>query len=134
MQVREKKNIVKKKSTAKTDPKTLLEKVVDKELLSQRKNNNEIMNTSPQNKVEKVFEEKKYRWWDNMEKSKFKTRILNNEHYAQYETWPSKVWIGPYSTEKELNDVINSYISETKKEAMYRNIKNIHSAILPPLE
>lgn len=69
-----------------------------------------------------------------MVKSKFKTRILNNEHYAQYETWPSRVWIGPYATEQELNEVINSYITESKKEVMYRNIKNLHSAILPPIE
>lgn len=135
MQVREKKNIVKKKSTTKTDPKILLEKVVDKELLSQRKNCVENTNVSPPNKGENIQKnDKKYRWWNNMDKSKFTTRILNNEYYAQYETWSSRVWIGPYATEQELNEVINSYITESKKEVMCRNIKNLHSAILPPIE
>lgn len=135
MQIREKKTIAKKKTTIKTDPKALLEKVVDKELLSQRKNSVENTNVSPPNKGENVQKnDKKYRWWNNMDKSKFTTRILNNEYYAQYEAWPSRVWIGPYATEQELNEVINSYITESKKEVMCRNIKNLHSAILPPIE
>ena len=33
-------------------------------------------------------------------------------------------------TEKQLNDVIKSYVEETKKPVMDRNIENVHSIVL----
>ena len=40
------------------------------------------------------------------------------------------IWIEPYSTEKELDNVINSYVIETKKDILHRDIKNIHSVLI----
>jgi hypothetical protein len=66
-----------------------------------------------------------------MTKDKFKViEHTDNKWYAQYEGWKTNVWIGGYDTEKDVNDVIKSYIKETKKPPMYRNITNVHSVLL----
>lgn len=65
-----------------------------------------------------------------MKKTLFKTEKYKGKFYGQYEGWSENTWIGPYDTEKQLNDVIKSYIEETKKPVMERNIKNVHSIVL----
>ena len=71
-------------------------------------------------------------WFEKpMTKDKFKViEHTDNKWYAQYEGWKTNVWIGGYDTEKDVNDVIKSYIKETKKPPMYRNITNVHSVLL----
>lgn len=117
----------KNKTKKKSSPKELMDIVVDKELLNERKNK---ANNSENSNIK---EERKYnlnQQWDNMTRDNFITKEINGEFYARYKTWSKRVWIGPYTTEKELNKVIDSYIKETKKEVLKRDIKNIHSIIL----
>lgn len=116
-----------KKAKKKSNPKELMDIVVDKELLNERKNKS-INNDKSDNKKEDTY---KYNdKWDNMTKDNFITKEINGEFYARYKTWSKRIWIGPYASEKELNKVIDSYVKETKKEVLKRDIKNIHSIIL----
>ena len=116
-----------KKVKKKSNPKELMDIVVDKELLNERKNKS-INNDKSDNKKEDTY---KYNdKWDNMTKDNFITKEINGEFYARYKTWPKRIWFGPYASEKELNKVIDSYVKETKKEVLKRDIKNIHSIIL----
>lgn len=51
--------------------------------------------------------------------------------YGHHEAWKSTIWIGPYDTEEELNKVIASYVSTTKKPfGQRKEIKNVHSVII----
>ena len=80
---------------------------------------------------EEVVTIKEKRWWElPMKKTLFKTEKYKGKFYGQYEGWSENVWIGPYDTEKQLNDVIKSYVEETKKPVMDRNIENVHSIVL----
>lgn len=100
----------------------IMERVIDVEELEKRK----------QSLIkEEVLTIKEKRWWElPMKKTLFKTEKYKGKFYGQYEGWSENVWIGPYDTEKQLNDVIKSYVEETKKPVMERNIKNIHSIVL----
>ena len=55
----------------------------------------------------------------------------NKKFYGHHEAWKNNVWIGPYDTEEELNKVIASYASITKKPfGQRKEIKNVHSVIM----
>lgn len=100
----------------------IMERVIDVEELEKRK----------QSLIkEEIVTIKEKRWWElPMKKTLFKTEKYKGKFYGQYEGWSENVWIGPYDTEKQLNDVIKSYVEETKKPVMERNIKNVHSIVL----
>ena len=100
----------------------IMERVIDVEELEKRK----------QTLIkEEVVTIKEKRWWElPMKKTLFKTEKYKGKFYGQYEGWSENVWIGPYDTEKQLNDVIKSYVEETKKPVMDRNIENVHSIVL----
>lgn len=106
----------------------IMERVIDVEALEKRKQ--VIVKEEPIIENEVVTTKEK-QWWElPMKKSLFKTQKYEGKYYGQYDAWKNDVWIGPYDTEKELNDVIKSYVEETKKPQKDRDIKNIHSIIL----
>lgn len=121
--------VTKKKKIPKTDPKKLMALVVDESLLESRKKNE---NKDSKKEVETIKEEPKhsYNKWDNIQKSDFIKKESDGNFYAQHKEWKKNIWIGPYSTEKELDNVINSYVTETKKDILHRDIKNIHSVLM----
>jgi hypothetical protein len=116
--------VVKKnsKTKKKLTSSEIMERVIDVEELEKRK----------QTLIkEEVVTIKEKRWWElPMKKTLFKTEKYKGKFYGQYEGWSENVWIGPYDTEKQLNDVIKSYVEETKKPVMDRNIENVHSIVL----
>lgn len=106
----------------------IMERVIDVEELEKRKK--ATTKEEPTIETETVTQKEK-QWWElPMKKSLFKTMKHDSKFYGQYEAWKGDVWIGPYDTDKELNEVIKSYVDETKKPIKDRNIKNIHSTIL----
>lgn len=106
----------------------IMERVIDVEELEKRK---QITIKEEPTIVEENVTHRGKQWWElPMKKSLFKTTKYNGKFYGQYDAWSSDVWIGPYDTEKQLNDVIKSYVEETKKPQNDRDIKNIHSIIL----
>ena len=51
--------------------------------------------------------------------------------YGHHKAWKNNIWIGPYDTEEELNKVISSYESASKKPfGKRKEIKNLHSVIM----
>lgn len=121
--------VTRKKKIPKTDPKKLMALVVDESLLESRKNNE---NKDSKKEVETIKEEPRnvYNKWDNIQKSDFVKKEVDGNFYAQHKEWKKNIWIGPYPTEKELDKVINSYVIETKKDILHRDIKNIHSVLI----
>ena len=121
-----------KKKKPKLSPEEIMEKIIDREQLQERKENLLKPKEEKTNDV-KVEETKKELKWFQTPMTKDKFTIIEHtdkKWYAQYEGWKSNIWIGGYETEKEVNDVIKSYIKETKKPPMYRNITNVHSILL----
>ena len=121
-----------KKRKPKLSPEEIMERIIDREQLQERKEN--ILKPKEEEKPKEEVKEvkKEVKWFEKpMTKDKFKViEHTDNKWYAQYEGWKTNVWIGGYDTEKDVNDVIKSYIKETKKPPMYRNITNVHSVLL----
>lgn len=122
--------VVKKnsKTKKKLTSSEIMERVIDVEELEKRK---QTLIKEEAFSKEEVVTIKEKQWWQlPMKKTLFKTKKHEGKFYGQYEGWNECVWIGPYDTEKQLNDVIKSYVEETKKPPMDRDIKNIHSVVL----
>lgn len=77
--------------------------------------------------------QKKNKWFEGqITIDQFETRNdKKGKFYGHHEAWKSTIWIGPYDTEEELNKVIASYASTTKKPfGQRKEIKNVHSIII----
>lgn len=75
----------------------------------------------------------KQKWFEGqITPEQFETRKdKKGKFYGHHEAWKSTIWIGPYDTEEELNKVIASYVSTTKKPfGKRKEIKNVHSVII----
>lgn len=118
--------VTRKKKIPKTDPKKLMALVVDEKLLEDRKKVEDKEKPTEKKDVKKTS----YNKWDNLKKEDFITKVVGGRYYGRHKEWSTKIWIGPYKTENELDKVINSYVKETKKDVLYRNIKNVHSVIM----
>ena len=121
--------VTKKKKIPKTDPKKLMALVVDESLLENKKKN-ENKDSKREDKQSKEEPKHSYNKWDDIQKSDFIKKEVDGNFYAQHKEWKKNIWIGPYRTEKELDKVINSYVIETKKDILHRDIKNIHSVLI----
>lgn len=125
MMATKKTNKTKKKLTSSE----IMERVIDVEELEKRKQT--LIKEEALSKEKEIVTIKEKQWWElPMKKTLFKTEKYKGKFYGQYEGWSENVWIGPYDTEKQLNDVIKSYVEETKKPVMDRNIENVHSIVL----
>lgn len=125
MMTTKKTNKTKKKLTSSE----IMERVIDVEELEKRKQT--LIKEEALSKEKEIVTIKEKQWWElPMKKTLFKTEKYKGKFYGQYEGWSENVWIGPYDTEKQLNDVIKSYVEETKKPVMDRNIENVHSIVL----
>ena len=116
-----------KKKHPKTDPKKLMALVVDEELLKKRK---EAQTQKEHHPKQREVKKEPYTKWSNLKKNDFIKKEFKGLFYGQHKEWKKRIWIGPYKTEDELDKVINSYVKETKKDTLNRNIKNIHSILL----
>ena len=121
-----------KKRKKKLTTAEIMEKIIDKEQLSERKKN--LLNEEekkPSLKIIEIIDNKEKKWFEiPMKKEKFIIKEHENKFYAQYEGWKSNIWIGAYNTKEEIDEVIKSYVKETKKKPIDRNIKNIHSILI----
>lgn len=124
------KKATKKKLNSKKSVSDIMSTIIDKEELIKRKEKS-VKN------IEIIEEEKEKKetvelaWWQKeIKKSDFKKKEINGEYFAQHKDWKENIYIGAYPSEKELDKVIKSYVDESKKPPMYRDIKNVHSVIL----
>lgn len=55
----------------------------------------------------------------------------NGKYYAKHKEWKKNIWIGPYETNDDVEKVIASYVSISKKPFGNRKeLKNVHSIIV----
>lgn len=119
-----------KKKKQKLTTAEIMKAIIDEDLLKERKETA----TSAITKSTIIKEEKfiiKPKWFEiPIKKSDFIIKEHENKFYARHNEWKENIWIGAYDSEKELNDVINMYVKETKKKPIERNMKNIHSILI----
>lgn len=121
-----------KKRKPKLSPEEIMERIIDKEQLKERKENvKQVVKEEPKDVEIKNESKKELKWFEKpMTKDKFIIKEIDGKFFAQYEGWGESVWIGAYDSEKEMEDVIKMYVKETKKNPIDRILKNVHSVIL----
>lgn len=104
--------------------------IIDEDLLSERRENS--ASKQKIEVIEEVVEEKKeYKWFEiPIKKSDFLIKEHDSKFYAKHKEWKKNIWIGAYESEKEVDDVIKSYVKETKKPPIDRKLINVHSILI----
>ena len=118
-----------KKKKPKLTTAEIMKVLIDEDLLKERKEtaSSAITKTTIVNEKFEIIP----KWFEiPIKKSDFIIKEHENKFYAKHNKWKNNIWIGAYDSEKELNDVINSYVKETKKKPMDRNIKGIKSILI----
>ena len=65
--------------------------------------------------------------WDEFEVK----RAKNERYYVRHHEWGKHIWIGPYKLQADAEDVIDSYVEESRKGNLDRKAdNNIHSVII----
>lgn len=114
-----------RKKKQKLSAKELLEAVVDKEALKanadkkakqEEQKSVEIKSSSDENKESSSFDEP---WFI----KDFKKYKFDNKFYAQHKSWHDEVFVGPYDTKKELENIIIQYEEESLKPILERCFK-----------
>ena len=55
----------------------------------------------------------------------------DGKFYAHHNEWSKRIWIGPYKTKDDANQVINDYVMESLKGNLYgKKESSIHSTII----
>ena len=79
------------------------------------------------------IKEVKLPWYKRpLDKSEFTTRIAKNgKYYIKHAEWSKRIWVGPYSTQKEADEIIESYVIESLKDSIARKVNNkVHSVTI----
>lgn len=118
-----------KKKKPKLTTAEIMKAIIDEDLLKERKEtaSSAITKTTIVNEKFEIIP----KWFQiPIKKSDFIIKEHENKFYAQHKEWKKNIWIGAYDNEDELNKVINSYVKETKKQSMDRNIQGIKSILI----
>ena len=118
-----------KKKKQKLTTAEIMKIIIDEDLLKERKETaaSAITKTTIVNEKFEIIP----KWFEiPIKKSDFIIKEHENKFYAKHNKWKNNIWIGAYDSEKELNDVINSYVKETKKKPIDRNIKGIKTILI----
>ena len=74
---------------------------------------------------------KKLPWYKRpIERSAFISRkAKDGKHYVRHVEWAERIWIGPYNTIEDVDDIINSYVEKSADKPLDRITPNreIHS-------
>ena len=55
----------------------------------------------------------------------------DKKFYAQHNEWSKRIWIGPYSSQKAVDNIIESYVTESLKGSLERKQSDsIHSIVI----
>lgn len=80
---------------------------------------------------------KKLPWYRRpIEKDAFITRTSKNgKIYAHHREWAENIWIGPYASKKDVENVIDAYVKESLKRPLDKTQTNlIHSVFIENTE
>ena len=92
------------------------------------KHRKQVKNVSIEEKVSNLP------WYQRpIERSAFTSRkAKNGKHYVRHKEWAEKIWIGPYNTLKDVDEIIDSYVKMSAVAPLNRITSNreIHSVYI----
>ena len=67
-----------------------------------------------------------------LEKNEFSYKLAKNgKYYVKHKEWGSNIWIGPYHSMENVNQIIESYVIESLKAPLDKKTNSeVHSVII----
>ena len=62
-------------------------------------------------------------------------KAKDGKYYVRHNEWSKQIWIGPYQTKKDVNDIINSYVEKSLLSPLNKIVSKIeiHSVYINDL-
>ena len=58
-------------------------------------------------------------------------KAKNGKFYIRHDEWSPNIWIGPYETESDVNEIVQSYVSASLTTGLSKNLDSrVHSLII----
>ena len=122
----------KKKDKKKESVKEIMDAIIDKEALEERRR---LAMPKKRSEVAKNTEDKpkSVPWYKQpiSDADFIKAESPDKKAYARHKAWKKSVWIGPYESKASLESVITEYVRNAKRNVLKRkSVKGLHSAVL----
>lgn len=122
----------KKKGKKKESVKEIMDAIIDKEALEERRR---LAMPKKRSEVVKNTEDKpkSVPWYKQpiSDADFIRAESPDKKTYARHKAWKESVWIGPYESKASLESVITEYIRNAKRNVLKRkSVKGLHSAVL----
>ena len=122
----------KKKVKKKESVKEIMDAIIDKEALEERRR---LAMPKKRSEVVKNTEDKpkSVPWYKQpiSDADFIKAESPDKKTYARHKAWKESVWIGPYESKASLESVITEYVRNAKRNVLKRkSVKGLHSAVL----
>lgn len=123
---------IKRKQKQKKSITEIMAKVVDESLLAKRKTEIEPSATTTST-VQTEEVKKPLKWFQReLKKNEFEIKEHDGFFYCRHYEWKQNIWIGKYSTQKEVEQIVNDYVKNSRLKPTERKINTdrIHSIII----
>ena len=122
----------KKKDKKKESVKEIMDAIIDKEALEERRR---LAMPKKRSEVAKNTEDKpkSVPWYKQpiSDADFIRAESPDNKAYARHKAWKESVWIGPYESKASVESVITEYVRNAKRNVLKRkSVKGLHSAVL----
>ena len=122
----------KKKTKKKESVKEIMDAIIDKEALEERRR---LAMPKKRSEVAKNTEDKpkSVPWYKQpiSDADFIRAESPDKKAYARHKAWKESVWIGPYESKASLESVITEYVRNAKRNVLKRkSVKGLHSAVL----
>ena len=122
----------KKRVKKKESVKEIMDAIIDKEALEERRR---LAMPKKRSEVVKNTEDKpkSVPWYKQpiSDADFIRAESPDKKAYARHKVWKESVWIGPYESKASLESVITEYIRNAKRNVLKRkSVKGLHSAVL----
>ena len=122
----------KKRSKKKESVRELMDAIIDKEALEERRR---LAMPKKRSEVVKSAEDKpkSVPWYRQpiSDADFIRAESPDKKAYARHKEWKETIWIGPYESKASLESVITEYVRNAKRSVLKRkSVKGLHSVIL----
>ena len=122
----------KKRVKKKESVKEIMDAIIDKEALEERRR---LAMPKKRSEVVKNAEDKpkSVPWYKQpiSDADFIRAESPDKKAYARHKVWKESVWIGPYESKASLESVITEYVRNAKRNVLKRkSVKGLHSAVL----
>lgn len=123
-----------KEKKKKQTPSEVLAAIINKDLLNERRKKATKKEENDRVEIDNTTEKENQllKWYQKpILREDFIIKKYNGKFYTKHKEWGNNIWIGAYDNIEIVNDIISSYIENSKKPILKRKLDNrIHSILI----